>query len=174
MKIRLLMIFALLALAIGCAGLQPIEDREKIYGKEVPVITNSYASKEIRPGDTWKIYLIASDADGDMKNIICTIDQPGVGVYPVSFTKIKEENGKELSGYLYLNTLVVNAGKLNYVKLTLKIQIEDKSGHFSEPAVFPLSFNSHSTQEAPPKGVFQEKDLGPIMVTLQTIQDWDD
>ncbi|MCJ7495779.1 MAG: hypothetical protein MUP68_16330 [Deltaproteobacteria bacterium] len=39
-----------------------------------------------------------------MKYIVCTIDQPGIGTYPVSFTRIKEENRQELSGHIYLNT----------------------------------------------------------------------
>ncbi len=32
-----------------------------------PVITSHFASSDLRPGDTWKIYLKASDSEGDMK-----------------------------------------------------------------------------------------------------------
>jgi hypothetical protein len=45
-----------------------------------PVITNSFACRQIRPGDTWKIYLLAEDPEGEMKAIVCTVDQPGAGV----------------------------------------------------------------------------------------------
>lgn len=86
-------LFTFLAMEMmGCAGLEPIQKREEIYGKAVPVIRQSYASGQIWPGETWKIFLIASDPDGDMKNIVCTIDQAGVGIYPVSITKIREGN----------------------------------------------------------------------------------
>lgn len=52
----------------GCAILEPIEVRQKNYRKAVPVIRQSFASKQIRPGDTWKIYLNAFHPDGDIKN----------------------------------------------------------------------------------------------------------
>jgi hypothetical protein len=154
---------------MGCIGLETMEVREAKYGKSVPVIQKSFASKGISPGQTWKIYLIASDPDGEMKNIVCTIDQPGVGVYPASFTKIKEENRKELSGYIYLNTQ--SWDDLTFLNLTLTVQIQDEAGHFSAPAIFPLSFNSRFAQEPAPPGVFQEKDLGPILIRLRTIRE---
>ena len=85
---------------------------------------------------------------------------------PVSITRIKEDDDKNLSGYFYLNT--GNDHPLNFVNLTLAVEIQDKTGHFSGPAVFPLAFNPRSVQQTPPAGVFQEKDLGPILVTLRS------
>ena len=167
MNQKLLVVLILLSPALGCAGLESLEVREKIYGREVPVITHSFASQQIRPNDTWKVYLNASDPDANMKYIVCTIQQPGAGVYSASYTRIKEENRKELSGYVYLNT--VNPGNLlNFVNLTLTVQVQDKAGHFSQPAVYPLSLHARFTQEAPPPGVFKEEDLGPIMITLRS------
>jgi hypothetical protein len=66
---------------VGCAGIEPVELRESKLGKAVPVIRQSFASKEISPGEPWRVYLIASDSEGEMKNIVGTIDQPGVGEY---------------------------------------------------------------------------------------------
>jgi len=86
----------------------------KIYGRGVPVITQSFASNEIRPGETWKVYLNAHDPDGDMKQIVCVIEQPGVGVYPAAYTRIKADNRKELSGYIYLTTFDVNYSSFNF------------------------------------------------------------
>lgn len=154
--------------AVGCAGLEPMEMPESKSRKAVPVIRQSFASKQISPRETWKIYLIASDPEGEMKNIVCTIDQPGVGEYPVSVTSIKEENQKELAGYIYLNTQTRD--DLNFIHITLTVQIQDRNGQFSAPAVFPLSFNSRFQQEPPPPGVFPEKDLGPILIQLHTIE----
>lgn len=169
---KFLAIFVLLLLAVGCVVLGGLEEREKRYGKEVPVISESFASKQLRPGDTWNVYLKASDPDGDMKNIVCTIDQPGRGTYPVSFTKIREENRKELSGYIYLNTSGPFGYEwLNFANITLTVQIQDRAGHYSKPVVFPLSFQARFTQEAPPQGIFKEQNLGPIMITLRPISD---
>ena len=157
--------FLLLFFLTGCLAMEPIEVREKTYGKGVPVISQSFASPKITPGRTWKVYLTASDPDGDMKNIIGEIDQPGVGTYPVSITRIKDGDRQELSGYVYLNTPL----DFDMYNLTLHIQIEDKAGHYSRPASFPLTFSSLARQEPPPQGLFKEKDLGPILVQLHPI-----
>ena len=171
MSKKTLAIMGFLFLAWGCVALEPLQTREEIYGKNIPVITQSFASKEMRPGDTWKVYLKVSDPDGDMKSIYATIEQPGMATYPVSITRIKEGDGKDLDGYIYLNT--VGTQGLNFVTLTLSVQIGDKAGHFSQPAVFPLSFNVRSQQQTPSPGIFQEKDLGPIMINLRTASDGD-
>lgn len=162
-------IFGLAAGALGCAGLESLEKREALYGKEPPVIQKSYAAERISPGDTWRIYLTASDPDGDMKHIVCTLDQAGVGTYPVSFTRISEERQKELAGYIYLNTLTFQ--NLDFVTLALTVQIQDRAGHFSEPAVFSLLLAGAGRQDPPPPGLFPETDLGPIMIRLRTIHD---
>ena len=165
MKRKFFIGFLLFFFLTGCLAMEPIEVRERTYGKGVPVISQSFASPKIRAGLTWKVYLAASDPDGDMKNIIGEIDQPGVGTYPVSITRIKEEDRGELSGYVYLNTPL----DLDMLNLTLHIQIEDRAGHYSKPASFPLTFSSLARQEPPPQGLFKEKDLGPILIQLHPI-----
>ncbi len=153
-----------LALVMGSMSLAAVQDETN---KLTPVISESFASKQIRPGDTWKIYLKASDAKGGMKNIVSYVEQPGVGRYPISITRIKEADQKELGGYLYLNTFG-SGNRMNFIHLTLYVQIQDKEGRFSEPAVFPLYIQSRLTQENAPQGVFAEKDLGPVMIQLRS------
>ena len=142
--------------------MEPVKVREQKYGSNVPVITNAFAAQEIRAGDIWKIYLEASDPDGDMKTIVCSIEQPGVP-YPSSFTRIGEGQRKNLSGYIFLTT------KPGLVSLTLNVQIMDEAGHYSAPVSFLLVFGSKAKQENPPPGVFKENELGPININLQRI-----
>jgi hypothetical protein len=157
-----------LLLMAGCATIKNVEEREKTYGKEAPVITENFASKQLRPGDTWKIYLKASDPGGDIYRVVAMVNQPGLGLYPVSYTKVPQENGKELSGYIYLNTHgPYGVGWQNFLSLSVTIQIQDRAGHFSEPVTFPLSLQNRYTQEPPPTGKFKEQSLGPIMVVLR-------
>ena len=93
-----------------------------------------------------------------------------MGDYPASRIKIAEENARELNGFIYLNTTVPGgSGFLNSVNITLTVQIRDRAGYTSKPAVFPLSFSGFYSQEPPPPGVFQEQELGPIMVILMGI-----
>ena len=160
----LFVVFAFLFLAIRVAALAGSEVTEK----EIPIVSQSFAAKEIRPGEAWKVYLNISHPNGEMTNIFAVVNQPGVGQYPMSIIRVKAENRKELSGYIYLPTST-SWHSLNYVNLILTVQVQDRAGNFSAPAVFPLSLSSRFSQEAPPQGVFQEQELGPVMVRLKTV-----
>lgn len=132
-----------------------------------PEISGSFASKEINPDQTWKIYLKAASPGGAMKNILAELHQPGMGPYPLTIIRIGKENRKELSGYLYL-PVTSTMTNLESLRLSLTVHIQDASGRVSAPAVFPLFINSRSAQEPPPPGVFKEQALGPVMVILRT------
>jgi hypothetical protein len=168
MNKKLSTVFVILFLAMGCSTLKTAEVREGAEGKAIPVITQSFASKEVSGGDTWKIYLNASDPDGGLESIFAVVDQTDVEEYPVSIIRIPGQNPKELSGYIYLDTWNPDE-TLDLITLKLTVQIQDKAGNFSAPMVFPLFIQGRATQEAPPEGVFKEQALGPIMVTLHSV-----
>jgi len=165
---KALAIVAILFPALGFTALASGEAREGTGGKAVPVITQSFASKEVRPGDNWNVYLNVSDPDGNIKSIFAVVNQLGVGEYPVGITGVKTENNKELSGYIYLYTSAPGFSG-QFVKLTLTVHVQDKSGNFSQPAVFPLFIHQRAALDTPPQGVFKEQAIGPIMVQLQNI-----
>jgi hypothetical protein len=167
MRKKIVALIIILTMALGGAFLGRPSAQAATEDRGTPVIVQSFAPKEMRPGYTWKVYLKAADPDGKMKYIFATISQPGVGTYPVSITSIKQENRKELSGYIYLNTAPARLPEFFNRSLTLTVNIQGKGGQFSQPAVFPLFFQAKPTQEAPPEGVFKEQNLGPIMVTLR-------
>lgn len=134
---------------------------------EGPVIRDSFAQKELRPGDTLKIYLKASSLDSSLKAIYVTVEQAGVAVHPLSIIRLKKEDQqKELSGYLYLPTISSN----EFISLKLIAHIQDGEGRFSEAAVFPVEFKPQASPENPPPGVFAEKELGPIMIRLRNME----
>jgi hypothetical protein len=135
-----------------------------------PEITNSFAAKELVPGDTWKIYIKAFSPDARMQYFFATVDQAGGMAYPVSMTRIKEEDQKQVSGFLFLYTQSAGSG-MDFVILKLTVQIKDDKGRFSEPAIFPLALKPRAAAEAPPPGIFREKDLGPIMIRLRPVAD---
>jgi hypothetical protein len=130
-----------------------------------PVITRTFASREISPGETWKIYLRATDPEGEMKAIYATVDQPGRGPQAAGPIPIPEDQRQDLSGFLFLNTSGIQG--LAFLNLTLTVQIHNRTGHFSQPVSFPLVLNPRTVQEIPPVGAFQERELGPIMVSLE-------
>jgi len=168
MKARFMASVVVLLGIAGCAHMAGMEEKEKLYGKNPPVIQQSFASNQLRPGDLWKIYLLASDPDGDMETLVAVVDQVGMASYPVSTTKIKGENAKELSGYFFLNTSSpFGTAFLNNQELTVTLQIKDKAGHLSPPVKLSVLLLSSHTPKSPPPGVFNEKELGPIMVALR-------
>ena len=161
-------LIAVFIMALGWAIPEPTVTHAATEEKGIPVIVQSFAPKELTPGDVWKVYLKASDPEGKMRYIFATISQPGVGIYPVSITWIKSENRRELSGYIYLNTAPIMPTSFFNLTLTLAVNIQGKGGVFSQPVVFPLAFSSQSVRETPPDGAFREQNLGSIMITLQT------
>ncbi len=154
----------LLCLVIGYAPWAGAD----VVKNSVPVIKQAFGSAYVWPGENWKVYLNAFDPNGQMKNIFVVVEQPGLGPYPLSIIRVRKENQKELSGYIYLTTATPHYS-LNFTNLALTVWIQDHSGNFSAPATFLLSINSRYAQEAAPSGVYKEQDLGPVMVNLRTI-----
>jgi len=142
-----------------------------VYAVEGPIITASFAQKELRLDDTLKVYLKASSVDSSMKAIYVIVDQAGVGVYPVSITPIKGDQQKELSGYLDFSTIATVGSSSAFLTLNLIVQIQDSKGRFSKPVVFPVELKPRVSSEDPPAGVFAEKELGSIMIRLRANMD---
>ena len=155
----------------GCASMEKggasdsAPARPAAVPKAVPVITQSFASPQIAPGKNWKVYLKASDADGDMETIVSTVHQPGVGTYPVSLTRIGEKYRKELSGYVYL--VIPHLNGLDNTGIDVTLQVRDRAGQSSQVLKLPLSIGFLAKEEPPPPGAFPENDLGPILVELR-------
>jgi len=145
----------------GCATTEPIKEAT---GKAAPVITQSFASNMMRPGDQWRVYLKATDDDGNMKMVVAVVEQPGIGTYPVSLTRIPRNQQRELSGYLYLNTMGVQG--LENLSLKITVQIQDRTGQISSPVTHFLSVHSDYRRGNPPEGVFQDQDIGPFLIEL--------
>ena len=172
MKKNILPGLLVLFFGAACATSGGMGERQKPVGNIPPVVTQSFASERLQPGDTWKIYLNAMDPEGAMRYIVATVDQPGVGEYAASFTRIPRGEQKNLSGYVYLNTYGPNGYEfLNFSYITLTLEIQDEAGNYSKPAVFTVHFNTRYTQQPPPAGLFKDKKLGAILITLHGIEE---
>ena len=159
--LRVWSLFGVLLMCFGCAT---IEEREVIYGTNIPIITSTFAKDEIRSVDVWKVYVNALDIDGDMKMIVCSIMQDGYGLYPVDTIRIKPEHGGELSGYLYLPAQSFQ--NLWNVHIALSLHIVDKAGHTSNEEILRLSFASKASDKQVDKKLFHDEPIGPIMINL--------
>ena len=167
---KILFLAVILLWGMGCAALESKTMREEKYGKAAPVIRDFFASQTMRYGDSWKVYLKAYDPDGDMKRIIIYLEKGGGGsTYSPTYTRIAEENRKEISGYLYWYP---GPNLRTFSEIVTVVQIEDLAGHLSNTVSLPLSIQPSGRQELPPEGIFLEKGLGPIMITIPPVG-WD-
>jgi len=168
LKRNVLTILLLLLLAgyTTCKVAKASED-----GDEPPIVLDSYATESVRPGATWRVFLEAQDADGDIHSIITQLVQPGIGYYPPDFTYIKGVDQEGFAGYLILRTPRDYDLLQEYVEATLTIQ--DREGNKSEPVNFTLRFDNKSgfgPQEVPEKWkMAANRKLGTIMVEIRSI-----
>jgi len=148
-----------------CTHCATVLEKETRYGVNPPTITATFAKETIMSGDTWRIYLNAFDEDGDMGMIvISSLIQDGWVPYPVDTIRIKEDSGRNLSGYLYLITSPFE--ELWNVNMELSLYIVDKAGHRSEIKDFTFRFFSKESKEAVNKALFSETALAPIKIDL--------
>jgi len=136
---------------LGDKGTQP--------GGSPPVITNSFASKEIPHGDIWKIYLEAHDSDGDMRQFVCVFNRLGYGAHSAEYVIVKKQHREKMKGYL---TFLSGAGGGRYVaewtRLVLTVYVRDRTGLTSDKVVFPLVL-SQSAKQGPPPPPFDAGEL---------------
>ncbi|MBI4619331.1 MAG: hypothetical protein HY739_04080 [Desulfobacterales bacterium] len=166
LKMVWLFVIGFVTLTLGCATL---EDQEARYGSDPPVITATFAKDRIVFGDTWKIYVNAFDADGDMDSFVCSILQDGRHPYPFDIIKIKPGQRKELSGYLYLPTNTPQ--DLWGIHIELSLYIVDKAGHKSNEKTFELRFESKASDKEMDRALFDDMPLGPIMIDITNLVD---
>jgi hypothetical protein len=109
-----------------------------------PVITFAWAQERIRQGEDWRIYIAASDPDGDMYRIYCRIDQPGGQVYRPDISNIKRGMEGQLTGYLALRTY--SQQDFFGLYLTLTLTVVDRAGKESQSLSFPLAIDGEKTK----------------------------
>jgi len=86
----------------------------------------------------------------------------------VNIIEINEKNRRFLSGYITVDTYGADTS-LGLVNLTLHVSVKDSAGHFSEVAAFPLSLQRNATPKEPPQGIFEEQELGIVMIDFKSL-----
>jgi len=118
------------------------------------IVNFAYAPEKIRQGDTWKIYLSVTDPEGNMRQVVCRIEQTGESYYKPSFVYLKKGMEKQFTGYFVLNTR--HSGELN--DFVLALSILDRAGNVRKTVRFPLEFGG-SAEPMKPLPPDMEKDL---------------
>lgn len=133
-------------LVYGCtAGPSGFEYRRG--GPDAPVIEQVLAAESIGPGTTWRLYLWASDPNGDIKTVTYYLDRPGDTTYSPGHLKVRPTSDGKLQGYLYMNTVSLASGSGWQMWFTVSITVEDAAGNRSLPRVLRVSFNGERQKE---------------------------
>jgi len=148
---KYLVVLVLTTTLLGCGELWklvPIDPGNK------PVILDSYAPQNVKPGEVWKIFIKAEDKDGDMKDIVAKISPAGMSFLTYSITTIHEEERGEFAGYLFVKT--PPSPYLRKKTFHLDIYIRDKEGRKSNSVGLLLHFTgkSEAKSELPKKWQF--------------------
>ena len=139
---RYLVVLVLSTTILGCGELWklvPIDPGSK------PVILDSYALQNVKPGEIWKILIKAEDKDGDMKDIVAKISPAAMSFLTYSITSVEEEERGEFAGYLFVKT--PPSPYLRGKMFHLTIFIRDKEGRQSDSVGFLLHFTEKSEAE---------------------------
>ncbi len=151
----------------GCAVLdqRSPQELEAAFGANKPRVEASFASQWLSPREIWKIYLNASDPDGDMRWIQVSLWVPG-GIMTTARLPLEPSQAGKVSGYLSVHTMDLPESLLRFGNsdLRLYVALEDRAGHVSERVVLPVSLALGSRQEPAPSGQFQERFLGEVPV----------
>jgi len=171
MNKRIYVLLAFCTLIWGCASFTQCEKISTPGKGQPPVILDSYASSQIRPGATWRVYLRAKDPDGDMKDMVQVLVRGDSGPFKTSFVPLKAEYRAEMGGYFFLRTPPptpqTDYSRLGSGGLTLRIVIRDCQENESGHVEFPLRFTRETSHDLPP--VWQDvadRSLGAIMFDL--------
>jgi hypothetical protein len=125
-----------------------------------PVITHSFAATEVSHGDKWKIYVEASDPDGDMRKFVYTIGERGFG-RGVYYVNIRKADRERMLGYLDVIIAPPQTAQAEWGNLTLTLYIRDGAGNSSEKISFPVAM-TRGVKEASPPSPFNTGELKGI------------
>ena len=138
-------------------------------GTNAPIITHFFAVERGRYLDVVKLYIEATDPNGDMLRIATVIEETGSGYHPPDWTFLKPNQGSQFAGYLQWNThSLFDVGEWHNV--TLKVSVFDRSGNESNVVVFPFEFVSEVLPKPQPPAPFDQGNaskLGHVMTELR-------
>ena len=164
-------IFAIFLFLAGCAEMAEnfIRPNEGPVGpKHAPVLEAVYAQPEIGDGSNWKVYVRASDPDGDLDKIFIGFQQPGAWWAP-QFLILPKSQRKELNGAVFYWATVRGSGYANTIYASAQIHVEDRAGNRSETRAIQFVVLQDGTKDKnqPPAG-FKKVVVGQMDFPLLT------
>jgi hypothetical protein len=129
--------------------------------QEAPKLEKVWAPAEYNFGSIVKIYVKASDPQGDMKWLVVTAGGAGI-TKPVGSAPVRLSKGlKDLNGYVYWDS---SRAAQKSGTVTAEILIEDAKGNESEAKSVTIKMVAKGAKAEKTPAEFQEVEIGPIMI----------
>ncbi len=137
-----------------------------------PTLEAVWAQPEFGDGALWKIYVRASDPDGDLDKVFIAFDQLG-GTYPGEHLIIPPSQRKRMNGAVLVWAYVKGFSADPSIHGTTYIHVEDRAGNISDSKTFEftvLAVGPGDKGEAPPS--FEKNvSLGQVDFPIQSNED---
>lgn len=164
-------IFSIALLLAGCAEMAEnfIRPNEGPVGqKHAPTLEAVYAQPEIGDGNNWRVYVRATDPDGDLDKIFIGFQQPGAWWAP-QFMILPKSQRKELNGAVFYWASLQGGGHSTTVYASVHIYVEDRAGNRSGARSIEFAVLQDGTKDKnqPPAG-FKKIVIGQMDFPLLT------
>ncbi len=140
--------------------------------KHRPVIRAIAAQNEIGIGYLWKIYIHATDPDGDIDKIYVSFAQLG-GSYP-SLPLVLSQPMKEINGAVLTWTTLDGSGfQMGAIYASAEIRVEDRAGNMSESKAIEFTLGSFGPGDkfVPPPPFNKNLVYGQVHFPIQSDND---
>ncbi len=172
---KLFTITAAFFLLAGCALFLSQKELDDRYGPNPPVIEAVYVADYMSPPELPRVYVRASDPDGDMKAINYEIEPAGPHQVSYGSVFVNGKGGRELSGYLWVQERYQGGfAHLRSRGFRGTLRVEDKAGHQSGPVSFIIrayAAGPRAAERPPELARFEEIALGPIQYELDWVRE---
>lgn len=165
------LIAALSLLLAGCAEIaanfiRPLKG--PVGQKHAPILEAVYAQREIGDGNLWKVYVRATDPDGDLDKIFIGFQQPGAWWAP-EFMILPKTQRKRLNGAVLYWAALQGGGSSSTIYASTQVYVEDRAGNMSEVRTLEFVILQDDTKDRePPPGKFGKIVLGQMDFPILT------
>ncbi|MFQ5895615.1 MAG: hypothetical protein ACE5JJ_07350 [Nitrospinota bacterium] len=157
-------------LLMGCASADFIRLREGPVGMaHRPALEEVFVTPQSTRGDPVRIYVKASDPDGDLDRFVVSLEQLA-DLYPQEVILLPQ-GVKAISGYIdFLGTVPPPSQPIDELEVWVNVHAEDRAGNSSERRRLYLIISDHQVEQIPPPdGRFDlTRRLGWLREWLQT------
>ncbi len=137
--------------------------------KHRPVVIAIDAQREFGDGTLWKIYVRASDPDGDLDKIQVTFSA-SPGMYAPDLFVLPKSQRKEVNGAILVWARLNGDGSTDDIYGKVEIRAEDRAGNLSEPKKLQFTVQEYGMYDefVPPSGFDRNVVLGQVEFPLET------